>query len=86
MTDVTAEMIALGHVTGLPKVVDALPPRYVKPARSQPGLLMSECGFEVELLRLLAKGRKSAVPALTALALLAAAVATNWISWKAALI
>jgi hypothetical protein len=39
MTDVIAEMIVLGRVTGLPKVVDALPPRYVKPARSQPGLL-----------------------------------------------
>jgi two-component system, cell cycle sensor histidine kinase PleC len=47
---------------------------------------LSECGFDIELLRLFAKGRRSAAPALAALALLAAAVATTWAPWKATLI
>jgi two-component system, cell cycle sensor histidine kinase PleC len=86
MTDVTTEIIALGHRNGPVKGRGRLASEVREAREKLTWTPLSERGFDIELLRLFAKGRRSAAPALTALALLAAAVATTWAKWRATLV
>jgi len=82
MTNVTADGIALGYAG---KPVAAMPRgRLATEVRDACEKLTSSApshyGFELELLRLFAKGRRSSGPAMAALGMLAAAAATTWVA------
>jgi two-component system cell cycle sensor histidine kinase PleC len=81
MTDVTADNIALGcaavKVAAMPRGRLAAE---VREAREKlTSAAPSRYGFDIELLRLFAKGRRSSGPAIAGLGAFAAAVATTWI-------
>jgi len=79
MTDVTAEIIARGCAGD--------PAAAVREAREKLTLSAScECGFDVELLRLFAKGYRSSGPAMAVLRAVAAAAAATWVTTNAVLI
>jgi hypothetical protein len=81
MTNVTADAIALGLAGGRVAAVsrehqDA----EVREAREKPASsALSQYGFDVELVRLFARGRRSSAPATAGLGAVAAAVATTWV-------
>jgi hypothetical protein len=78
MTDVTAEIIARGCAGD--------PAAAVREAREKLTSSAScECGFDVELLRLFAKGYRSSGPAMAVLRALAAAAAATWVATNAVL-
>ena len=79
MTDVTAEIIARGCAGD--------PAAAVREAREKLTSSAScECGFDVELLRLFAKGYRSSGPAMAVLRAVAAAAAATWVATNAVLI
>jgi hypothetical protein len=79
MTDVTAEIIARGCAGD--------PAAAVREAREKLTSSAScECGFDVELLRLFAKGYRSSGPAMVVLRAVAAAAAATWVATNAVLI
>jgi two-component system cell cycle sensor histidine kinase PleC len=88
MTDVTAEIITRGHA-GEPAAAmrRGRLAAEVREARekltSSPA---SQCGFDVELLRLFAKGRRSSGPAMAVLRAVAATAAAKWVAMDAVLI
>ncbi len=86
MTDLTTEIFALGYSSEPAKGRGRLASEVREAREKLTWTPLSGCGFDIELLRVFAKGRRSAAPALAALALLAAAVATTWAPWKATLI
>jgi two-component system, cell cycle sensor histidine kinase PleC len=81
MTNVTADTIALGiagdRVAAVSREHQGAKVReaHEKPASST----LSQYGFDVELLRLFARGRRSSAPATAGLGAVAAAVATTWV-------
>src|SRR5208282_1259909 len=82
MTNVTADRIALEYA-GDPAA--AMPRGHlaaeVREAREKlTASTSSHYGFDIELLRLFAKGRRSSGPAMAGLGALAAAVATTWVA------
>ncbi|MCI0599042.1 MAG: HAMP domain-containing histidine kinase [Beijerinckiaceae bacterium] len=82
MTDITAEIMASAPV----KRRGCLAAEVREAREKLTWTPLSDYGFEIELLRLFANGRRSNAPAMAALGFLAAAIATTWISWDAALI
>ena len=78
MTDVTAEITALGGRLEPVKARGRLASEVREAREKLTWTPLSGCGFDSELLRLFAKGRRSSAPALAVLGLLAAAVATTW--------
>lgn len=87
MTDVTADIIADAPAGG--PLSSARPGRMAgetSAARERPPSPLSECGFEIDLLRLSAKGRRSSCVAMAGLAGLAAATAATWVPWYQALV
>jgi two-component system cell cycle sensor histidine kinase PleC len=88
MTDVTAEIIARG-CAGDPAAATrrgrlAAELRAAREKLTPPA--SSQSGFDVELLRLFAKGRRSSGPAMAVLGGVVATVATTWIAMDAVLI
>jgi hypothetical protein len=67
MADVTTEIVTLGHCNGLVKGRGRLASEVREAREKLTWTPLSECGFDIELLRLFAKGRRSAAPALAAL-------------------
>src|SRR5580704_14952226 len=88
MTNVTAEMIARGRA-GDPAAAPrrgSLAPE-VRDAREKlTSSALCQCGFDVELLRLFAKGRRSSGPAMAVLRAVAAAAAATWVAMNAIVI
>src|SRR5580704_13823469 len=88
MTNVTAEMIARGRA-GDPAAAPrrgSLAPE-VRDAREKlTSSALCQCGFDVELLRLFAKGRRSSGPAMAVLRAVAAAAAATWLAMDAILV
>jgi two-component system, cell cycle sensor histidine kinase PleC len=85
MTDVTTDIFALGRSNEPVKGRGRLATEVREAREKLTWTPLSECGFDIELLRLFAKGRRSSAPALAALAFLAASVATTWAPWNATL-
>jgi two-component system, cell cycle sensor histidine kinase PleC len=84
MTDITADITASAQACTAP---GARRPRLASGAAAageKPAPPGCECGFDAELLRLSAKGRRSSWPAVAALGMLAAAASVTWISWHEA--
>ncbi len=88
MTDVTAEIIARG-CAGDPAAAtrrELLAAAVCDMREKLTSSASSQCGFDAELLRLFAKGRRSSGPAMAVLGAVAAAVATEWVAMDAVLI
>lgn len=89
MTDITAETLAGGpacepeSAARRDRLALGSGPALDKPASAS---TMCECGFDAELLRLSAKGRRSSSMAMAALAVLAAVAAAKWAGFEAAVI
>jgi two-component system, cell cycle sensor histidine kinase PleC len=86
VVDSTPEIVGLGRGNGPAQRRGRLASEVREAREKLTWTPLSECGFDLELLRLFAKGRRSAAPALGALGLLAAAVATTWAPGEATLI
>jgi two-component system, cell cycle sensor histidine kinase PleC len=85
MTDVSAEIIATAAAgTSLPTPLRGRVAASACSAREKPASLECDCGYDIELLRLSAKGRRSSGPAMGLLGILAAAVAATSVSWHEA--
>ncbi len=84
MTDVTTEIIALGRCNGPVKGRGRLASEVREAREKLTWTPLSERGLDIELLRLFAKGLKSAALAQTLLALVSATVATTWAPGEAA--
>ncbi|MGH6857521.1 MAG: sensor histidine kinase, partial [Methylocella sp.] len=87
MTDVTAEFIARG--AGDPAAATRRGRLAAEVRESREKLRSSascQCGFDIELLRLFAKGRRSSGPAMAVLGGVAIAAAATWVAIDAVLI
>ena len=88
MTNVTAEMIARGRA-GDPADAPrrgSLPPAVREAREKLTSSASCQCSFDVELLRLFAKGRRSSGPAMAVLRAVAAAAAATWVAMDAIVI
>jgi two-component system cell cycle sensor histidine kinase PleC len=82
MLDVTAELSASALAQNArPAARRARPVSSAGSARVKLVSSTCACGFDLELLRLFAKGRRSSGPAMAALGALTAAIAVTWVSW-----
>ncbi|MGH6823614.1 MAG: sensor histidine kinase, partial [Methylocella sp.] len=87
MTDVAAELVARGADDPAAAARRGRLAAEVRDARERLTSSESgECGFDIELLRLFAKGRRSSGPVMAVLGTVAAAAAARWAAFDAVLI
>jgi two-component system, cell cycle sensor histidine kinase PleC len=81
MTNVTFDPLALGNGGGTAATeVRGRPAAEVREVREKlTSSALSHYGFDIELLRLFAKGRRSSSPAMAGLGAMVPAVATTWV-------
>ncbi|MGA7385139.1 MAG: HAMP domain-containing sensor histidine kinase [Methylocella sp.] len=88
MTDVTAEMIERGCADDPAAATrrGCLAAEVREGREKLTSSASGQCGFDIELLRLFAKGRRSSGPAMAVLRAVAAAAAATWVAMDAVLI
>jgi len=88
MTNVTFDPLALGNGGGraATEVRGRLAAEVREVREKLTSSALSHYGFDIELLRLFAKGRRSSSPAMAGLGAVVAAVATTWVALDTALL